>query len=163
MSLISRRLLAMLTWGGIYSDSDTRPRSHPYIWGNGYTTLTPASLRPLGELLEGIPRAPMSPPTFIPPSTHVNASEPSYADEYEGINMPDIGLVTSIEYDGLAKGYGLNPIFAREMQFIQSTMIVSQFNESHQAKFTVIIRQTHTRSGKTISPYHARCPGTGGT
>lgn len=124
----------MLTWGGIYSDSDTRPRSHPYIWGNGYTTLTPASLRPLGELLDGIPRPQMSPPTFIPPSTHVNASQSSYADEYEGINMPDIGLVVSVEYDGLLKGYGTNPIFAREMQFIQSTMIASRFSQPYQSK-----------------------------
>lgn len=119
------RLMAMLVWGGLYSDSDTRPRSHPYLWGNGYTSITPPSLRPLGELLNGIPRTPTSPPHSIPQSTHVNASKPSYADEYEGINIPEIGLVTSIEYDGLIKGYGTNRIFAREMQLMQSTMMVS--------------------------------------
>ena len=125
MLMTIRRLMAMLIWGGIYSDSDTRPRSHPYIWGNGYTSITPPSLRPLGELLNGVHRDPMSLPSFIPQSTHMNATKPSYADEYEGINMPDIGLVTSIEYDGLIKGYGTNGIFAREMQVMQSTMMVS--------------------------------------
>jgi hypothetical protein len=39
--------------------------------------------------------------------------------------MPDVGIVLAVEYDGLLKDRWPTRNFARELQFIQSTMMVS--------------------------------------
>lgn len=73
----------------------------------------------------------------------MNASAPTYADKYSGINMPDVALVVSMENDNHIRGNGLDETCAREMQLFQSTFMVGKCRQVFENRLMPI--------GETIS------------
>ena len=145
------RYLAVLTWGGIYTDSDTQPRSHPYLWGTDWESLVPPSLGPLHKLLAPHARDPARAGMYIPqtrsedvhvaPPTSASSdeeglekgegSEHNYADDYHGgMADPDIAFVASIEWDSFERELGDNWCcgYCRALQVVQWTIMAKPFH-----------------------------------
>jgi mannosyltransferase OCH1-like enzyme len=113
------RYLILLLEGGVYTDSDTQPRSHPYLWASSadLNDLTPPILSDLSVTIRG---AINDTAGRLEHSAHQITD--SWADKYSnGIVRDDVSMVVGIECD---KSMGPNPCI-RSMQFVQWTIMVS--------------------------------------
>ncbi|OXH26285.1 alpha-1,6-mannosyltransferase [Cryptococcus neoformans] len=115
------RYVSMLVEGGIYSDSDTMPISHPYVWGLHAPSILDQDLEVLNDLMVSslLPKFPphnRSPQTnsrsiidsdnstYTPPYPGLRLSRraPVYTDENpnpSSILNPSISMVVAIEWD----------------------------------------------------------------
>ncbi|RXK40514.1 hypothetical protein M231_02166 [Tremella mesenterica] len=120
------RYLMILIHGGIYTDSDTQPRSHPFLWGTDAQSLMPPSLKAINRMLQSYSRHPAYDDLSIEPQTP--ESPWNYADSYHGgIGDDDVAFVASIEWDSFERELGENWCcgYCRALQVVQWTIMVS--------------------------------------
>ncbi|GFZ52331.1 hypothetical protein JCM24511_10104 [Saitozyma sp. JCM 24511] len=123
------RYLVLLLEGGIYTDSDTVVRQHPYLWGTSNTRLLPPSLAAIESVASCCrPLFSLSSPYISAPTDHL---EPGRG----GITDPTVSMVLSIEcdaaFDGELAQWNIdNPAkkCVRSLQVIQWTMMSKPFH-----------------------------------
>ncbi|WVO24726.1 uncharacterized protein IAS62_006096 [Cryptococcus decagattii] len=115
------RYVSMLMEGGIYSDSDTMPIAHPYVWGIHAPSIINQDLKVLQDLM-AVSLLPKFPPNNRPPRVDAQSGSDSdnstYTPPYPGVRLarrapvykiespnpssilnPSISMVVAIEWD----------------------------------------------------------------
>jgi hypothetical protein len=119
------RYLMMLVKGGLYTDSDTAPLSHPDLWGTKAEILTPPALTALQRAMHHLdPKH-----QHTGPDLEDDMSEAAMAKM--GINNPKVNLVISIEYDLNHPRQDPRYGYTRDFQIVQWTFMVSRGRACH--------------------------------
>jgi len=109
----------MLVKGGLYTDSDTAPLSHPDLWGTKAHDLTPPAL---SALQRGMAHLDLEHEHVELDLEHDNTHLIA-----RGINNPKVNLVVSIEYDLDHPRQDPRFGYTRNLQIVQWTFMVCSF------------------------------------
>jgi hypothetical protein len=106
----------MLVKGGLYTDSDTAPLSHPDLWGTHAHDLTPPALTALQRGMHHLE----------PHHEHVeqDLEHDKTHQMYKGIHNPKVNLVLSVEYDVNHPRQDSRFGYTRDLQIVQWTFMV---------------------------------------